>query len=110
MMPEGWWRTFGDRMVDDIENEVKTWPLERQKEFKVIDVKEKWGKLVIYVTIETNEIDRIIDYYEKLSTKTCIRCGRPAVWISKGWISPFCDECARKDERFDKHFIKIEED
>lgn len=121
MMPEGWWQAFGEQMSKDIENEVKTWSQEQQKEFKIIDVKEKWGILTVYVTIETDEIERIISRYERLSRYTCIHCGQPAMWISKGWFAPYCDNCAREHYKdfnslhstkkpWDEYYTKIEED
>ena len=40
----------------------------------------------------TTDIQKIIDKYEDISMKTCIVCGKPATYISRGWISPYCDE------------------
>lgn len=36
---------------------------------------------------------KIIDKYEAISYHTCINCGAPAKYISKGWISPYCENC-----------------
>lgn len=44
-----------------------------------------------------SKIYDIIDKYEELSEKTCIECGKPAKWLSTGWISPFCDDCKNPD-------------
>lgn len=48
----------------------------------------------IYKIIEKCKIPDIISKYEQLSYKTCIRCGKPAEWERKGWISPYCTNCA----------------
>ena len=48
----------------------------------------------LYKIIEKCKIPDIIYKYEQLSYKTCISCGEPAEWISKGWISPYCTDCA----------------
>lgn len=50
----------------------------------------------LYRIIEKCKIYDIINKYEKISYETCIKCGKPAEWISKGWISPYCTDCAKK--------------
>ena len=35
----------------------------------------------------------IIHKYERISERTCVRCGKPATRITTGWICPYCDEC-----------------
>lgn len=70
----------------------------------------------IYKIVEKCRIHDIISNYENLSFKVCINCGKPAEWMSKGWISPYCTECAKNDFSVDdveKHdveyfFTKIE--
>ena len=43
-------------------------------------------------------MQQFIAKYEDLSYKTCISCGKPATKISKGWISPYCDDCIGSHE------------
>ena len=50
----------------------------------------------------------IIPKYERLSARTCIRCGNPATKASTGWINPYCDTCAGKISHAER-FIPIEE-
>ena len=97
-MPEGWKRAFGIDMCEDIRRVlVKANYL---YDYRVCQVKEKYGTLRWYDYGAPSSIYRelcdVIDKYEELSYRTCIRCGRPATKISLGWISPFCDECAEK--------------
>ena len=40
----------------------------------------------------------ILGKFENISAKTCICCGQPATRITKGWISPYCDDCCPQDE------------
>lgn len=56
----------------------------------------------IYKIVEKCTIPDIINKYERMSTFVCINCGEPAQWESKGWISPYCDACARKGFYGDK--------
>ena len=92
-IPEGWWRAFGEQMCKEIQDEIDTWSEEEIKNF-YITAKEKYGELRIYCVVGNDTLDAIFDKYEKLSTHTCIECGRPASWMSKGWIAPYCNECA----------------
>ena len=34
--------------------------------------------------------------YEKLSEEVCIHCGKQAKYISLGWISDLCEDCAKE--------------
>ena len=97
-MPDGWKRAFGKQMCEEIRKIlIKGGYL---YDYRVAQVKEKFGGLRWYDNGVPSSINRelndIIDKYEELSYRTCIRCGRPATKISLGWISPFCDECAEK--------------
>ena len=40
-----------------------------------------------------SETDAIIDRCERDSQRICVKCGKPATRISKGWICPYCDDC-----------------
>ena len=40
----------------------------------------------------------ILRKYEDQSARTCSCCGQPATRITKGWISPYCDDCCPQDE------------
>ena len=40
-----------------------------------------------------SETDAVIDRCERDSQRICVKCGKPATRISKGWICPYCDDC-----------------
>ena len=45
-------------------------------------------------TIEDKcHVPDIIQADEDKSSVTCINCGKPAEWKSRGWIYPYCDDC-----------------
>ena len=97
-MPDGWRKAFGTDMCEDIRRVlVKANYLYN---YRVCQVKEKFGGLRWYdygvPSSIYKELCNVIDKYEELSYRICIRCGRPATKISQDWISPFCDECAGK--------------
>ena len=112
-MPIGWRIAFGEQLCKEIKEElIKNNELDS---YKIIQIKEKFGGLRWYDNSGLPGMQFIIAKYEALSEKTCINCGKPANWISKGWISPYCDDCATKQAKargvdINKKFNKIQED
>lgn len=95
--PEGW-----AKLCEDLCAEIKPL-LERvgyENDYRLCQVKEKYGSLRWYDNGVPDEIWKeysdILYKYEHISLLTCVCCGAPATKISTGWISPFCDECAKK--------------
>ena len=65
----------------------------------------------LYEIIDECKVPEIIDKYTELSRHTCINCGKPAEWESMGWISPYCEDCARdmsKGSPIETKFTKID--
>lgn len=92
-MPWGWRKTFGLQMCEEIKQELKKHK-GALKNYRITQIKEKFGGLRWYDAGSPEKIwKEIIPKYEELSYKTCINCGKPATCISKGWISPYCDNC-----------------
>lgn len=93
-MDKGWKDAFGMNFCKDLRKAlIKTGGYKLLFRFRILQIKEKYGRLEVYCIGYNDEIDKVISKYSKLSEKTCIRCGKPATWISKGWISPYCDDC-----------------
>ena len=51
-------------------------------------------------------VNDIINKYSDLSSRICINCGKPAKYISKGWISPYCEDCAKEILKEQKDLYK----
>ena len=93
-MDKGWRKAFGMNFCKDLRKAlIKTGGYKLLFRFRILQIKEKYGRLEVYCIGYNDEINKVISKYSKLSEKTCIRCGKPATWISKGWISPYCDNC-----------------
>lgn len=93
-MDKGWKDAFGMNFCKDLRKAlIRTGGYKLLFRFRILQIKEKYGRLEVYCIGYNNEINKVISKYSKLSEKTCIRCGKPATWISKGWISPYCDDC-----------------
>lgn len=97
-MPEGWRRAFGEKMCEELkaalelDHDLLRW--------RIVQMKEKWGRLVIYDNghVIGSFVPEILDKYERMSERLCIRCGKPATKITTGWVCPYCDACC-PDER-----------
>lgn len=60
--------------------------------YRIIQIKEKYGYLRWYDFNSTEDVHKIISKYEVISENTCIVCGKPATYHTTGWICPYCDE------------------
>jgi hypothetical protein len=72
--------------------------------YETAQVKEKFGRLVVYLVRGTEELWAVLGRYEALSAEVCETCGKPGVCKSGhpgGWIKTLCDPCrkAREDGR-----------
>ena len=97
-MPDGWRTAFGEQMCEEIKQALLDEGGEKfLNEYRIVQIKEKYGYLRWYDNWTTNKIQQIIGKYENLSMKTCINCGKPATKMTTGWIMPFCDDCYIKE-------------
>ena len=96
-MPDGWRKAFGIQMCDEIKAALlKAGGRKALRNYRIMDIKEKYGTLRWYDNGAPEEVYKIIGKYEDLSYRTCIDCGQPAKYITRGWISPYCEECVKK--------------
>lgn len=101
-MPDGWRKAFGEQMCEELREELLKFPYEENdtwlNHYRVVQIKEKYGELRWYDNgyPSGSKVYEIINKYSLLSQKICIDCGKPAEYMSTGWISPFCKECAEK--------------
>ena len=92
-MELGWRKTFGIQMCKEIRTALLKKGWKYLFNYRILQIKEKYGTLRWYDANSTKEIFEIINKYENLSYHTCINCGKPATKISTGWICPYCDNC-----------------
>jgi hypothetical protein len=67
-------------------------------DFEVVQIKEKFAQLRIYVHGETEDVRRIIQVAEAKADRTCQLCGKPGLPRKKqsGWLWTACDDCVSK--------------
>lgn len=97
-IPRGWRIAFGEVMVDELNDILVKYNF--ADKYRISQIKEKFGGLRWYdngfPADGYDEYNAWLDRYEKLSYDTCIRCGKLATHITKGWIEPLCNECDKK--------------
>lgn len=107
-MPNGWRKAFGLQMCEDIKQALlEAGGRKLLKSYRITQIKEKFGRLCWYDDYAPEKVFKeIIPKYEALSYETCINCGEPAEYVSKGWISPYCKNCVKDETKF----VKITEE
>lgn len=87
----GWNKAFGKKYLNELKKQLKKDHM--LYKWRIIDIKEKYGSLRLYCNYGSRDLYEIIGKYEDLSYHTCIECGKPAVYLSSGWILPLCEDC-----------------
>lgn len=88
-LPKGWKIAFGEKICEELTEALGA----LVKEYKISQIKEKWGGLRWYDFGNTEKGFKVIDKYEKISRETCIVCGEKGENISG---LPLCEEHQRK--------------
>ena len=82
--------------------------------FYIVQVKEKWGGLRIYVSSAPQAVHDIIDKAEEQSFKTCEKCGAVGECFHRDmlpYVRTLCDKCLDEyvEERFKRKRRKDED-
>jgi len=91
---EGWNQMLYE-LCTKIQQYITDTPL--QSNFRVTQIKEKFGTLRFYCSGTTETIEHLIDQYEIKSSITCENCGQPGKTVCiDGWYSTLCKMCIFK--------------
>ena len=93
-IPKGWREKFGERWAEDISQYISTLTKKEQENFRILQLKEKFGIFIQYFSHDSEPLTNIINKYEQLSKNTCCECGALATRRSTGWICPWCAQHA----------------
>lgn len=113
-MDPGWRKAFGKDFCDELLQALKDddYPIAENDDdfdgFRFEQIKEKYGSLRIYYNghpINKFHTRDTIAKYEELSKYICGHCGKPARYITKGWIYPLCKDCIK---HINNEYIPIE--
>lgn len=117
-IPPGWEPAFYE-LCDEINTLLKEYQLSPDC-VTVCQIKEKFGELRFYTTLNLTDVDsrdlrkeiasKFSDLELKAMAKTskiCHNCGAPAQYRSTGWVLPCCPQCAA--EEYDRLVKRHEE-
>jgi len=98
---DGWFKILWD-LSDGIDRLLQTVSQQEREEFRVKQVKEKFGTLRYYyhapLSID-NPIHLLVRGAENLSAQTCEKCGEWGKIRGPGWLSVRCNDCYDKANR-----------
>ena len=63
---------------------------------QIVQIKEKYGELIIYTDTTSPYVQGIIDTVSYMSCRTCEVCGQPEVTRGSGWLKTLCDHHAEE--------------
>ena len=87
------WRSIMERLLVRLEAMITTQPVGERDRFRILQVKEKFGRLTVYTAESTADMDEAIQAAADESTKTCEVCGAPGELKQRDhWWSPRCGE------------------
>jgi len=92
-IPYGWRKSFGIQMCKELKDALKRHNMLHS--YRILDIKEKYGRLEIDDCGAASEIHDILAKYEYISERTCIVCGRRAKYVTSGWECPYCEDCIK---------------
>ena len=93
----GWEKAYGNMYMKELGDEIKRIG---QKDFMILQEKEKFGSHRLYTNGTSEKAHEIIDKYEHISEHICYFCGRPDTHVTDmGWILPVCPKCYEKKWR-----------
>ncbi len=95
------WLPLLDRALTEIGDEATDMQGEKHNGFAILQIKEKFGTLVIHLVGGSARIERIVGEAETLSQKVCEECGAFGCMhaFDKTWYWTLCGACAQERAR-----------
>jgi len=92
LISPGWRKAFGKQLTKELKELLKK--TGQLKTFYFVEIKEKWGALVLDPCATTDEVFELLRHYERLSICYCEDCGKPARYKRLGgWVGYICVDC-----------------
>jgi len=88
---DGWYNLIRE-LSEKLEKLIKLEPEDTWAQFRAVQVKEKFGSLRFYMSVETEEMEKEISNAEDKSSVTCEFCGNPGTIKGRGWLKCVCPE------------------
>ena len=101
----GWESIWKDFLLKIMKIYDESNDIEFKDNFRILDTKEKYGSLRVDLYPHNDDIFKNEIAVELVSSYTCYVCGKQPrnskgtriIWTSKGYILPFCKNCAKND-------------
>ena len=88
-----------NKVIDELKHSTNKKLVE---DFKIVQIKEKFGGLRFYIDGGDNEIHAWISFAESMSYEICEECGtNQNVGNTSGWIRTICGDCSIKLKKED---------
>ena len=108
------WEAIWKRFLVEVGLHYDKLSVETKEHFSIFDTKEKYGTLRVSLNGYDDKLFELESILDQLSSITCARCGkqqydsrgRSLIWITSGWIMPYCKSCLRKNY-FNKYYRKL---
>jgi hypothetical protein len=85
------WRSIMERLLARLEAVIAVQPPDERDRFRILQVKEKFGRLTVYLADSIAEMDAAIHEASEESIRTCEVCGAAGVLDERhAWWSPRC--------------------
>ena len=99
------WEHIWKRFLIEVAIHYESMAPKAQKKVEILDTKEKYGMLRVDLAGFDEKLFELESMLEQLSSITCIHCGKQPrdskgqslIWLTKGYILPYCKECLRAD-------------
>ena len=86
------WRPLMERLLARVEAVITAQQVDERDRFRILQVKEKFGRLTVYLADSTPEMDAAIQEASEESIRTCEVCGEAGVLKERrAWWSPRCE-------------------
>src|SRR6266498_2418701 len=85
------WRPILERLLARLEAVITAQPVDERDRFRILQVKEKFGRLTVYTADSTPDMDAAIQAAADESVGTCEVCGAPGELKERNfWWAPRC--------------------
>ena len=92
------WHPLLEDLFETLDGIIEYLPMEIKGEMYIVQIKEKFGALVVYMNQETPAITGAISLAENISYRLCEECGKPGTQRMTGWVKTLCNTHHKKRE------------
>jgi hypothetical protein len=87
------WRAIVERLLANLEAEIAARAVDERDRFRILQIKEKFGRLTVHLRASTPGMDASIEEAANESVRTCEVCGAPGELNERNsWWAPRCEE------------------